>query len=168
MLLTLSFASCAQTDTTSVQSSTVGERYTYDSGAKFIKNEKDETEIIEIKDAFVKFRTVDGIVFLTVMYNPSSLFKKKAIEDYRVDSDFFRDPSNETYQSRGSQLNEINDNRHSYLFTFDPNNSQFTITNVSNSMVEYVFTGQHIPNIEEFDKRNEELKKTQLKNFKSN
>ena len=150
----------AQTDSTDVP---VEERYTYDEGSKFVMNEENETEIINIKDAFVQFRTIDDIMFLTALYNPASIFKKKGVEEYRVDSEFFKDERNGVYQARGSRFNGDGNLRDSYLFTFDPKNSQLTITNLSTDMVEYLFTGQEIPSMPEFSRRQEEVLKTKKK-----
>jgi hypothetical protein len=163
-MLTISVYS--QTDSLETPETSVQERYTYKDGSKFVKD-GEETVIIEIKDAFVRFKIIDDVMVFTVLYNPSSIFKKKGVEEYRIDSQFFKDPINKIYQARGSKFNGEGSLRDSYLFTFDPENSQLSITNVSLGMVEYVFTGQQIPDMSEFQKKSEELIKTQLKQLES-
>lgn len=160
MLLMAVVPMMAQTDSTDAP---IQERYTYDEGSKFVVNEENETEIINIKDAYVQFRTIEEIVFLTVLYNPSSIFKKKGVEEYRIDSEFFKDERNGVYQARGSRFNGEESLRDSYLFTFDPKNSQLTITNLSTDMVEFLFTGQHIPDMPEYSRRQQEVQKTKQK-----
>lgn len=134
--------------------------YRFKEGEKF-----EDTKIVHIKDAYVYFHNIDEKTILTVYYNPSSIFKRRGVVEYTIDSRSYVDKENGVYHSRGSKVTITKEGvfTESYLFIFDPNDGRLFIKNVTTGEIEFMFTGQEIPSISQMQRAVEEVDKLNAK-----
>lgn len=139
--------------------------YVYDAGITY----DEEGEAITLKEAFTQIYIEEDTMYLTVFYNPTNLFRKKATEEYVIATSFYYTDDG-AVSAKGNRLSVVYDEdgnpqlkQESYKFVFFLEESQLVIESLVDSEIKFILTGQQLPAASELPGLQEQVEKTQAR-----
>ena len=140
--------------------------YVYDEGIAY----DEEGESLNLKEAFANIQIQDDVMYLTVFYNPSSIFKKKAVEEYEIATAFYYTDDG-VVTAKGNRLSAEYDEegnpqvkRESYKFMFFMEQQALVIESLVNDQIKFILTGQQLPQEEDLQDLIQQQEKVQSRN----